>query len=107
MNSLDILEKLVKLATRDFGPSLEDLEKKGISINHIKQDLEVFKILLKYIRFEKDYKDYCGHNEVYEYSRIILYCLNDSNIYHNRDKVVNDFNIVRNYILTNKVGDSQ
>ena len=45
MISLKILEKLVKLATKDFGPSVKDLEKKGISINQIKQDLEVLNIL--------------------------------------------------------------
>lgn len=49
LKSLDILDKLVKLATRDFGPSIEELEKKGISINQIKQDLEILDIFRKYI----------------------------------------------------------
>ena len=65
MTSSEILDKLVKLATRDFGPSVEQLEKKGISINQIKQDLKKYNCAIYLL------------NQLFEYVDYGSYCLYD------------------------------
>ena len=75
-----------------------------------KQDLEVFVILLKYIRFEENYKSVDGQSLTFNYDRIILKALNNFDLIgiplpQVKEKI-KDFVIVKNYILTNKVGDN-
>ena len=76
----------------------------------IKYDLEVFEIIKKYIRFEENYKSVEGQSLSFNYDRIILKALNNFDLIglplpQVKEKI-KDFVIVKNYILTNKVGDS-